>query len=497
MARWTKGREAFSIFVGIGPLAWSLSPVRLVFVYVFSVLPARTVHPMPNKAFRLWSLLLLSVVVHLSSSVAHGKSATKAYERSGTDLLIGNHQVGFHGYMRAGVGWSRGGHAQAAFGAPGAQSKYRLGNEPDMNAILWLDYRYILRHSQENPSFLQAAFTLDDYAINGKIEKEFRMDNVAELYVKYANVGGAGFHLWAGRRFYNRRLIYLNDHFWLNAGQNADSGMGVEEMAIGPGRLNIAIFHLKDKMMPSLKEAGELGRTDARALDIRYTGIVLDKGWTLALWANMTHRNGSDELGLSERYGFGVGGWIQRDLPNGSRNISALLFRQGAAMVQGTFNPRPVQEGQGYDLKNSYSLEANNDLLYECPSLNLALQWGSIVRLESFGRKGASGRSVLWGSTGAHVRYFFSDYVNAIGEVGYDYVHDQQQNRSGGVQKSTIGLQLSVDRRFFARPIFYLFATHAIWSQSFKGLVGNGPEDAPYGAETSGWTFGAHVEHWW
>ncbi|HMS84691.1 MAG TPA: carbohydrate porin [Nitrospira sp.] len=497
MDRWTKGREAFSTSVGIGHYSWWSRPARVLVIRACPFIPARIVFSIPNKAFRLWGMLCLSVVLSIPGSLAYGQSATKAYERTGTDFLTGNHQVGFHGYMRAGVGWSRGGHAQAAFGAPGAQSKYRLGNEPDMNAILWLDYRYILRHAQENPSFLQTAFTLDDYAVKGQIEKEFRMDNVAELYVKYANVRGTGIHIWVGRRFYQRRLMYLNDHFWLNAGQNAHSGVGLEEITLGPGRLHIALFHLQDKLMPSLKEAGELGRTDARALDIRYTNIALAKDWTVALWGNMTHRNGSDELGLPVRYGFGVGGWIQRDLSDGSRNISGVMFRQGAAMVQGTFNPRPVQEGQGYDLRNSYSLEFNNDLVYECVPLNFALQWGSVARLENFGRKGVSGRSVFWGSTGVHVRYFFSDYVNAIGEVGYDYVNDRQQNRSGGVQKSTIGLQLSVDRRFFARPILYLFATHAIWSNSFKGLVGNSPDDAPYGAETSGWTFGAHMEHWW
>lgn len=442
-----------------------------------------------TRTFGLWSTLSLSVVLSAPGSLVHGQSAT--------DFVIGNHQFGFHGYTRAGVGWSRGGHAQAAFGAPGAQSKYRLGNEPDMNAILWLDYRYRLPSSQEKPSFLQAAFTLDDYAVWGKIQDEFRMDNVAELYVKYANVGGAGFHVWVGRRFYQRRLIYLSDHFWLNAGQNADSGFGVEEIAIGPGRLNIALFHIKDKLVPSLKEMGEVGRTDARALDIRYADIALNKHWTLALWANMTHRNGSDELAIPVRYGFGIGGWIERSLSDGGRNITAVMFRQGAAMVQGTFNPRPVQEGQGYDLKQAFSVELNNDLLYEYPPLNLALQWGSILRLENFGRKGESGRSILWSSTGVQTRYFFSDYINAIGEVGYDYVHDEQHDRSGSVQKSTIGLQLSVAQKFFARPILYLFATHAVWSQSFRGLVGNGPSDAPYGSETSGWTFGVHFEHWW
>ncbi len=450
-----------------------------------------------SKALRLLGMLFLGVVLLIPGSLAHGQVSIKPYEKSPVDVLIGNHQVGFHGYLRAGWGWSQNGHAQAAFGAPGAQSKYRLGNEPDLNAILWLDYRYILRHSQEQPSYLQAAFTLDDYAVRDKIASEFRMDNVAELYVRYANVGGAGFNIWIGRRFYHRRLIYLNDHFWLNAGQNADSGVGVEEIILGPGRLNIALFYLKDKRMPSLKEMGEVGRTDAQALDIRYTNIALAKDWTLALWANMTHRNGSNELGLPVRYGFGIGGWIQRDLADGSRNISAVIFRQGAAMVQGTFNPRPIQEGQGYDLKNSFSLEVNNDLLYECPFLNFSLQWGSIARLENFGRKGLSGRSNFWGSTGVQARYYFSNYINAVGEVGYDYIHDQQRDRAGGVQKSTIGLLLSVDRKFFARPILYIFATHAIWSHSFKGLVGADSVDAPYGAETSGWTYGVHVEHWW
>ncbi len=62
----------------------------------------------------------------------------------------GQHDVGSHGYFRAGTGTSRNGE-QECFQAPGASAKYRLGNECET----WIELHgydtYYLSDSKQAP----------------------------------------------------------------------------------------------------------------------------------------------------------------------------------------------------------------------------------------------------------------------------------------------------------------------------------------------------------
>jgi maltoporin len=125
-------------------------------------------------------------------------------------------QVGafeFHGYFRSGYGLNSAGGQQVAFQAPGANAKYRLGNEaetyaelifvnnwinPDHNSDkMWMKTESMVEANTTN-SANSAGFT------NGVGNDQFRF---REAFVQAGNVfkSQPNARFWAGERYYRRQ----------------------------------------------------------------------------------------------------------------------------------------------------------------------------------------------------------------------------------------------------------------------------------------------------
>lgn len=409
----------------------------------------------------------------------------------------GRHQLDFHGYVRTGVGTSKDGKTQAEFKAPGAQSKYRLGNEAHTNFELALDYRYKLDpEDTKDGAYVQTYFMADDYENFGE-SGELGLDRVAQAYVNFANFLSPGVSAWVGRRYYDRKSIHLNNHYWLNAGQGAHAGAGIEGLSLGPGKLKLAVFRMEDENVRGRGDlSGNTGTLNSTSLDLRFSDLAVNKGGTLTLWGQGVHRAAQDALGFEAKTGYGLGAWHDQKGVLGGSNTFAVTYRKGAAVVQGTFNPNPVREDQGYDLDDASAWEVNNNFLME-PNDRFSMQWGALARLLDFGQEGAVGSKLRWYSTGVRPIYYFNDHVNLATEFGVDYVDDEYRDLKGSVRKFTVALQLSKSRGYYSRPVLRLFFTKAAWSEEFKGQVGATPGDAPYGDVTEGWTAGVQLETSW
>lgn len=415
-------------------------------------------------------------------------------------LEAGNHSVEFHGYFRtSGGGAFKDGETMPVFIAPGAQSRYRLGNESDTNLEVNLDYRYHLDGKDApNGRWVQLLGMISDYETNpnyDEVKIEFLEKTNPQSFVRFGNFLGDGVNVWLGRRYYDRRDIHMIDHFWLNVAQGAEFGGGIEGVPIGPGRLDIAGFKNEDDDIGDrLGVNANTRNLDSYTLDLRYRGLPTPTGGDLTLWGMYAQRLAAESINYDAQGGFGFGGWHTQPDVMGGRMTTGLALRYGAALQQGLWNSRPLREDWGYDLDKAYSIELNNDWLKEVQD-RYAVQWVGVLRRESRG----GGETVNWASTGVRPVYFLNDYVSVATELGVDYVDNNVMDVDGFLGKGTLALQLSRGRGYFERPMIKLFVTGAVWSDDFRGHIGNGnPSKATsYANDTSGTSYGIQFETWW
>lgn len=404
------------------------------------------------------------------------------------DLSGGQHNFEFHGYMRSSLGFSEGGSTQAKFQLPGAGAIYRLGNEPDTNLELQFDYAYKLKDPENKNANIQSVIMIDGFKSQGD-SNEFTVDHLAQAYFSFNKFFNNDVNFWIGRRYYQRKFIHIMNHFWLNPGQNSNSGIGFEGQRLGSGKIDMALFRNEDKF--TLMGSSYL--INNTVLDARWHDLDVTENSKLTLWAQLATRHTLASLNYATKSGLGLGGWI--DYASGKiKNSTALFYQKGATITQSGTNPRAVREDQGWNLDEANVLEVSNALTYE-DLLSYSFQWTLLYHQEDRGTVANS--KIDWISTGIRPVFYLSKHVNIALEAGIDYVDDKINNRSGSLEKLTVALQLAADRGFKSRPVLRLFATVAKWDDDFKGLVGTIPGNAPYANDVSGWTVGAQVESWW
>ena len=403
------------------------------------------------------------------------------------ELVTGQQSFEFHGYFRSSMGLSEHGESQALFQLPGARSKYRLGNEPDTNIELQLNYTFELKEPENKGANIQSVIMLDGYKRQGE-SNDFALDNLAQLYLSFNRLISKDTDIWFGRRYYQRKSIHIMNHFWLNPGQNSHVGIGFEHMPVGSGQLDLALFHNEDDF--NLASVDYL--INSTVIDARWYKNMSDK-FRLTLWAQQAYREGVTALSYDDKPGQAVGGWINYQ-SNKFKNTTALMYQTGAAITQSDFNPRPVREDLGWNLDKANISEINNVLTYEALP-DYSFQWSLLYRQDDRGMPANS--DIEWLSTGIRPIFYFSKHVNLALEAGVDYVDDAANNRSGSLNKFTTALQIAADRGLKSRPVLRIFATVAAWDKDFKGLIGTIPGTAPYANDTSGWVIGAQAETWW
>ena len=135
--------------------------------------------------------------------------------------------IDFTGYARSGIGNTAGGGDQACFRASGAGAKYRLGNECDTYAELGLGATLF---EEGDRSFYFNSMV--GYSTNQLNDSEDTEVSLRQLYVQGNNVVDAlpGASLWAGKRFYRRHDVHINDFFYWDS---TGPGGGIENIDMG------------------------------------------------------------------------------------------------------------------------------------------------------------------------------------------------------------------------------------------------------------------------
>src|SRR3984957_633161 len=148
----------------------------------------------------------------------------------------------FHGYFRSGYGLNSVGGQQVAFEAPGADAKYRLGNEAETYAELIFVNNWLNPDHNSDKAWMKTEFMVEANTTNsasyanfagGAGNDQFRL---REAFIEAGNVleSQPDAKFWAGERYYRRQHIDIDDFYPLDM---SGYGAGVEDLDVRAGKL--------------------------------------------------------------------------------------------------------------------------------------------------------------------------------------------------------------------------------------------------------------------
>ncbi|HEX8108285.1 MAG TPA: carbohydrate porin, partial [Kofleriaceae bacterium] len=378
--------------------------------------------------------------------------------------------------------------------APGAFSKYRLGNETETYGELGLTANWV--NPEHNDAWFKTKVKLALVAPRNSTFDSLR-DPPGNIAIREA-YGEAG-HLfeshpemtfWAGTRFYRRRDVHIIDFFFNDM---SGYGGGFQDMKVG-GNAKLSVAYLGGSVENQRNAMGneisaDLGRLAKNTLDLRLSDIPAGPGtlefWlipTLALQGNSTQNNHS-----------GLGGGVFYFMPvmGGFNEISASFGYNAAAnlssgldtgIASGGWLFRLIERGV-FQLTPTASMMVSGVLQFDNRDGNPANTTDS-----SLGN--------TWVSFGARPVFMLSKYTGVAVEGGVDIVKNQASGSGTEVLgKVTVAGLIRPAADFWARPELRIFLTTAAWNGAVNNAGGTG--GAAFAGDNAGLTAGVQVESWW
>ena len=436
--------------------------------------------------------------------------AARRYLTERTEQVL-NDFVDIGGYLRSGYGRSGAGGPMVAFQAPGAATKYRLGNEAETYGELIIGKNFYLPGM-----FNLDGSTSDTTTLKGPIARvQVRVSffnpysafgsadaTAVGLPEAWASVGNVlpfapSAKFWAGNRFYRRHDIHMLDFFYWNT---SGGGGGIEDVPLG-GTARLAFAWIGWGSTSGLSyvptpdpenRAGFSKSTyDLRAYDLHLLGGTAELGLAYAHAVS-----GADELGRPGPHSHGFATTLVHTVPgfisdDGVQKLSiqygtgpARTFTAGFETVtlpQGTFIHPESNASSRLRLTENFSANVG-----EYFSVGPAVVF-------QLSRDGSSKNDQLWVSAGARPIVHFTRHVSLAFEGGVDWVKDKAARTEGTLVKVTACPQISIGNRWASRPVIRAFVTGAFWSDDFVGRVGG----ADYATSREGLNAGMQMEAWW
>jgi maltoporin len=399
----------------------------------------------------------------------------------------------FHGYFRSGYGLNSDGGQQVAFQAPGADAKYRLGNEAETYAELIFVNNWLNPEHSSDQAWLTTEVMVQANTTNSASYANFPGNNgndqfrLREAFVRAGHIleSQPDAKLWAGERYYRRQHIEINDFYPLDM---SGYGGGVEDLHVGIGKLAVAF--LSGARPDIVTENGNYAKSN---IDVRLYDMKAPLG-RVGLWFDYAHaKGGTTQTGafIPSAGGVAFGLRFQRLEWHGGYNTFSIQYGKGAASNFST----SIDDSNPF-LKSSERLLIAEHLLIQ-PNDRFAVMPIFVFQRKRDGQPGHSFND--WASFGVRPEVFFTKYISLAFEGGFDhsegFVTTQTGDRQfdGWLRKFTIAPQIAAGRQFFSRPVLRAFLTYGRWSNGFRGLVGG----VPFEDRTSGLTYGLQAETWW
>ena len=403
----------------------------------------------------------------------------------------------FHGYLRSGFGLNSKGGQQVPFKAPGAQAKYRLGNEAETYAELifvnnWVNPEHTTDKAWFRSEFLVEANTTnsDNFADfpNGIGNDQYRL---REAFAQAGNIftNQPEAKLWAGERYYRRQTIYSNDFFPLDL---SGYGGGIEDVNLGFGKAAVAFIGAARPDVATIN-----GNLAIRHIDTRLYGVKGPGGIWGAWFDYATSKGGkvsptssqSSLATIPSTDGYAYGVRHQRLEWHGGYHTFLAQYGTGAASnfsgpgIGMNVQPPSLQANQSRQLLITEQVVLQpNDRFAIMP----------VALFQRLRNVSTQNNWQEWISFGVRPEVFLTKHLSLTGDCGFDHTH-LHGSYAGWLRKCTFAPQIGADRKFFGRPVFRAFVTYASWSDQFRGLVGG----TPFENQTSGLSYGVQVEHWW
>jgi maltoporin len=460
----------------------------------------------------------------------------------------------FSVYVRAGVQFNgNGGGGNFSFNLPDSDGgRPRLGNENDIYMELTWKQAHMLG---DDPNLMDVSMIFTPAIIYQQSRNTFTVAPAAgveetgndfrfvmrEAYLEMANVfkGAPEITFWGGERFYDRHNVDANDYFYLD---DSGYGAGVRNIDLGIGKLWLAYLGGLDDTMFSTAT----GTFYKHTFDVRLKDINVGFGkLELVLLANYekgtTFTEGYDSEGnhikltnpveTGDAWGIGGGAVWEYDFCNKSHWTLWALFGRGATnfssgtdlgIVTGAESNflalHPAAVGQtihiGRAIDRNMEFRAGSEFVWNPTDYFSMALWGfwalndqgfQQVGVDSNGKtKIVSGNRNLI-EYGIRPVFWIADNIAIQGQAWGAWADNNRGGsgttsfgRGGNMGVFTIAPTIKPKGGYYTRPELRVFATYSVWSDSYKGQVGQipGAGIGPYtNAHTNdGWLFGTQVE---
>lgn len=393
--------------------------------------------------------------------------------------------IDFSGYMRAGTGVNTRGGTQVCFKLPGADTKWRLGNECDYTLEPNIASTLV---KGDDGSEWRVHFMPSVYRAWG--DKEFSASGAGvtdsgtdELVVRFGQAYAYGRNLpqlaggmvWAGRRFYNRLQLGINDQFLEN---NDGDGAGLENMNVGAGKLSAAF------MMNGRNAANNNRYT----IPISLRDIPTFKDSSLAIHVGYQRQSSTKDQTNG----------ITPDKQASGHSLGLYHSTQGT-LGGATFVG--LRTDKNDSSRGAIGASNNRIVLQQTGFLTgIKTSWDFITEYRVNKVSGVSGNN-KWYSMGGRTDTLISGPFRFLAELGTDQVKPSSGPRQQ-LTKLTLATAMSAGPESGSRPTVRLFYTYARWNDAARtaftaGGINESRLARVYGDRRSGSSVGVQAETWW
>ena len=402
---------------------------------------------------------------------------------------------GFFGYMRSGFGVDGEGGPQDVFRAPGAEAKYRLGNEAE--AYIEALFRYAFEDDRK--ALFESNLRLAFVTPTSKSNQFATTTSVREAYVRARGIVPTrpSMAFWAGQRFYDRYDVHLNDYFYRDM---SGFGGGFEDLRVGRTAL-VSLAFLGgsiDELAPngSVQPENEfvLNKT---TLDLSIYDLEVGFG-KIGITFSLSNFTGDSVVTTEGTYAVSSntgwsGGLFHEVGFDGGRNRLNIFYGTGAAENYRGVITQPagleIVPGIPIDVGGFRRFRILNDFQADFgPSFSLL----ALLLYQRLENNQPSSLPLNWVSAGIRPAYHLGRYFSLVGEIGLDRTAGAGYEE-GMLVKVTLAPQISPLNKILSRPAIRAYFTYAQRSGSWVGQVAPGS----FPDRQQGISAGLQMEVWW